>query len=319
MTPEKKQRLFTLFGAHAADSLAPGELNELQETLRQDAEARQLWFVHQDIEMGLRTHLAHEASPSAWEPAASVRSWSRPLLAAAAGLAIGLFSASLVFGYVVPSWKTRIDLLTESFESGVAPLVDGHQPLKTGYWGGDFTEITGPMGNVNPADGKHMLRFVRADYEGHYLPDSFSSDTFRLIDVRAHKKEFADGTGVVRLSALFNGDISAADGPYACVLKIYALDAEFVADRQSGGFTGSIRDRMLANSSSTRVRLDADPTTWQTAGNELRLPPGTDYLMIQVGMSDDSKQPGRRKDAFAAHYADRVQLVLAHLPEIASR
>jgi hypothetical protein len=90
-----------------------------------------------------------------------------------------------------------------------------------------------------------------------------------------------------------------------------------VRERQAGQFSGSIRERMLAHSSSTRLRLDADPNSWQAAGNELRLPPDTDYLMIQVGMTNDSRDPEQRRDAFTAHFADQVHVVLAHLPQIA--
>lgn len=311
MNLEQKKHLFELFTAHTADALSAQEHAELQEMLRTNAEARQLWFVHQDVEMGMQVHLAHEAVPAARNIWAS---W-RPLTAAAAGLALGLFSASLVFGYVVPSLKTRIGLFSDSFESGAKPLAKG-QPLEVGQWSGDYTEVCTAAGQVRPAEGAHMLRFLRADYEGHDLPESFSSDSFYLLDVRPYKQGFADGTAVVRLSALFNGETTAADGPFSCVLMLFALDESFVAERKAGAFTGSIRERMLSNSSSTRVRLDADPSTWQQAGNELRLPPGTDFLMLQVGMSNDSKRKDVRKDAFAAHYVDGVRLVLAHLPEV---
>ncbi|MES2595334.1 MAG: hypothetical protein V4662_08365 [Verrucomicrobiota bacterium] len=316
MKTEHQKRLFHLFTAHASDTLTGEEHDELQETLRRDAEARALWFVHQDIEVGLHAHLG-QPHPQITHPVrrSSWTSW-RPLTAAAAGLALGLFSATLVLGYVVPSLQMRIELFSDSFESGTAPLANGKQPLEIGHWGGDYTELTPAVGRIKPATGQHMLRFVRADYEGQHLPESFSSDSFQLLDLRPYKKELTEGTAVVRLSALFNGDLTMAEGPFSCVLKLYALDAELVEQRRSGAFTGSIRERMLANSSSTRVRLDANPATWQKAGNELRLPPGTDYLMIQVGMTNDSKKTAEPKDAFPAHYVDRVQVVLAHVPEV---
>ena len=89
MNPESKKRLFELFAAHAADSLTPEEHALLQETLRHDAEARRLWFVHQDVELGLHAHLPAEslvlpnvsAKPNRW------LSW-RPLAAAAAVLVL---------------------------------------------------------------------------------------------------------------------------------------------------------------------------------------------------------------------------------------
>ncbi len=315
MTPEQQKHLFELFTAHGADALSAQEHAELQELLRGNAGARRLWFVHQDVGMGLQAHLAHEPVQIVQQPGRNIWTAWRPLTAAAAGLILGLFSASLVFGYVVPSLKTRIEIFSDSFESGAKPQAGG-QPNEAGRWSGDYTEVSTAAGTVRPGEGKHMLRFLRGDNEGHHLPDSFSSDSFYLLDVRPYKKEFVDGTAVVRLSAMFNGEATAGEGPFACVLMLFALDEAFVTDRKTGAFTGSIRERMLSNSSSTRVRLDADASTWQQAGNELRLPPGTDYLMLQVGMSNDSKRKDVRKDAFAAHYVDGVRLVLAHMPEV---
>lgn len=317
------EHLDQLISGHLHGTLTPEQRGELeQRLLHSAADRRRFWeeaethaMLHTHLQTGLGEALADDVVTPAAPRKARWYQW-RPLTAAAAGLALGLFGASLVFGYVVPSLQTRIGLFSDSFESGVQPVVDGQQPSVPGHWSGDFTEVVGAQGGVKPAEGQHMLRFLRADYAGRHLPESFSSDSFQLLDLRPHKAEFADGTAVVRLSALFNGDASSADGSFACVLKLYALDAEFVEDRKAGTFTGSIRERMLAHSSSTRVRLDTDTKTWQKAGNELRLPPGTDYLMIQVGMSNDSRRAAGGKDAFAAHFVDRVQVVLAHVPEV---
>lgn len=316
------EHLDQLISGHLHGTLTPEQRVELEQRLLHSASDRQRFWQEAETHAMLHTHLQTQLGETLGEapmpaPSPNVRWYQwRPLTAAAAGLVMGLFSASLVFGYVVPSLKTRMELFSDSFESGVKPSVNG-QPLEPGHWGGDVTEVIGAHGKVKPTDGKHMLRFVRADYAGRHLPESFSSDSFQLLDVRPYKKEFADGTAVVRLSALFNGEVSDAEGPFSCVLKLYALDAELIEDRKAGAFTGSISERMLANSSGTRVRLDADPKTWQRTGNELRLPPDTDYLMIQVGMSNDSKRADVRKDAFTAHFVDRVQVVLAHVPEVA--
>lgn len=311
------EHLEQLISGHLHGTLTPEEGEELEQRLLHSASDRQRFWQEAETHAMLHTHLQTQLGETIVEaPRMRWFQW-RPLTAAAAGLAFGLFSASLVFGYVVPSLKTRIEIFRDSFESGVKPVVDGKQPSVPGQWGGDFTEVVGAQGKVRPADGQRMLRFLRADYEGHHLPESFSSDSFQLLDLRPYRKEIGDGTAVVRLSALFNGEVASADGPFACVLKLYALDAELVEARKAGTFTGSIRERMLANSSSTRVPLDADPATWQKAGNEMRLPPGTDYLMIQVGMSNDSKLAAERRDVFAAHFVDRVQVVLAQVPEVA--
>jgi hypothetical protein len=319
----KDEHLDQLISAHLHGALTSEQRAELEQRLLHSANDRHRFWEEADTHALLHAYSQtglgemQGIEPLTPLPSARVRRYQwRPLTAAAAGLVAGLFSASLVFGFVVPSLKTRIEILSDGFEFGAKPAVDGRQPFDPGGWGGDFTEVVGAQGRVKPAEGGRMLRFLRADYEGRHLPESFSCDSFRLIDLRPYKKEFAYGTAVVRLSALFNGEVNAADGPFACGLMLYALDADLVAERKAGTFTDSIRKRMLANSSSTRVRLDADPQTWQRADNELRLPPGTDYLMVQVGMGNESKLANARRDAFAAQFVDRVQVVLGHVQEV---
>ena len=75
----------------------------------------------------------------------------------------------------------------------------------------------------------------------------------------------------------------------------------------------------LAYSRSSKLPMDRDAATWQKLSNELRIPPETQYLMIRLGCSNDTKTPGKRRDSFAGHFADSVELVFANRPEIATR
>ncbi|MEY2598949.1 MAG: hypothetical protein RLZZ142_1208 [Verrucomicrobiota bacterium] len=319
----KDDHLDHLIGAHLDGSITREQHGELEQRLLHSASDRARFWQEAQTHAMLHAHsqaaapipLAPQPPPPQGRSLFRMGQW-RPLTAAAAGLLIGLFSASLVFGVVVPSLRTRVELLHEDFESGAKPAVNGQIPLAPGAWSGDLTELSEARGGITPVDGRHMLRFLRADSEGQTLPNSFSSDCFRLIDLRSYQKEIASGKAMVRLSALFNGDPEPADGPFACVLKLYALDSALVEERQAGTFTRSIRERMLANSSTTRVRLDSIPQSWQRADNELRLPAGTTYLVVQIGVTNESKQPHARRDSFGAHYVDRVQVVLAQIPEI---
>lgn len=315
MTAEQKKRLFELFTAHAADSLTPDEQAELQETLRHDAEARRLWFVHHDVEMGLHAQLSAEpvvalktsSKPTSWH------AW-RPLWAAAAGIVFGMLCTSVVFGFVAPRVGKVLTLLHDSFEDGPAPLVTG-RPDRAGVWSGDYAQIIGDQQGVKPESGKRMLRLLRADYEGRTMPESFSSDVFRLVDVRPYRREFADGGAVVQLSALFNAAPFGEGESYRCGLTIFALDAALV---EGGSLSAEqvLATQSLARSTSSHLHMDRNPATWQRLGNELRVPPNTDYLLIQIGVSNVSPLGSMRRDRFAGHFADEVKLVLAHRPEI---
>jgi hypothetical protein len=320
------EHLDRLIQGHLNGTLTEEERLELEHRLQHSAKDRQHFWeeasTHALIHSHFKSQLGAENASGDPRPAPTFRMWRsrwHPFAAAAAGLVMGLVSASLVFGFVVPSLKPRIEVFSEYFESGVQPKTDGIQPLDTGYWGGDFVEVVGPQPTLRPADGTHMLRLVRADHEGRHIPESFSCDSFRLVDLRPYRKELTGGEAVVRFSALFNGLAPNGHGPYICTLKLYALDAALVEDRKSGSFQASIRKRMLADSSCTRVQLDGDPATWQSADNELRLPPETEYLLLQVGMSDHNLQPGAQRDAFGAQFVDGIRLILAQSPKIPLR
>ena len=54
MTPLEKGRLLALFSGFSHETLTEDEHEQLQSRLRGDAEARALWFLHQDLELGLK-------------------------------------------------------------------------------------------------------------------------------------------------------------------------------------------------------------------------------------------------------------------------
>lgn len=54
MTPDQQRRLWALFAASSQNSLTEAEHSELQSMLRTDKQVRQLWFLHQDVELGLK-------------------------------------------------------------------------------------------------------------------------------------------------------------------------------------------------------------------------------------------------------------------------
>lgn len=54
MTPDQQRHLLELFTACTQETLTETEHRLLQSVLQSDAEARRLWFLHQDLELGLR-------------------------------------------------------------------------------------------------------------------------------------------------------------------------------------------------------------------------------------------------------------------------
>jgi hypothetical protein len=298
---------------------------ELNDLMRVDPEARKTMAASLVNEQAIISHLRDQSIVSILNPdpmstlppkstcEPSWLQWS-PLWATAAGILFGVLCTSVVFGYAMSGVKNAITLLQESFESGTAPLVIG-RPEKADVWSGDYSEIVGEKQGVKPKSGKRMLRFLRADYEGRSVAESFSSDLFRLMDVRSFKGEFADGSAVVHLSAVFNSAPFGDNETYKCGLTIFALDAALV-DGELLNAERVLATQSLARSTSSHLQLDRDPATWQRLGNEVRVPPNTDYLLIQIGISNVTPSSEMRRDRFAGHFADEVKMILAHRPEI---
>jgi hypothetical protein len=316
------QHLLDLIHAVLEGRATEAQAAALNARLRADAAARDLYLQLADTHSCLavdeslwtQSAVASGAPVSPGRPARQRWLAARPLAAAAAGLVFGLSCASVAWALVGPSFGKVRDLLHEGFESGPAPLVAG-VPVEPGRWGGDYTECVGVQPGLKPASGAKMLRFLRGDFAGRSIPTSHSSDVFRLVDVRLYRHEIEGGDAVVQLTAVFNALPFPDDESFGATLTIFALDAG-LAGNEIVKEQNVLSTESLAYSRSSRVMMDRDPATWQRVSNELRLPPGTEFVMLRIGMSNDTKSPDKRRDSFAGHFADKVQLVLAQRSEI---
>ncbi len=218
----------------------------------------------------------------------------RPLAAAAAGLVIGLFSASMVFAYVSATGGKAISLLLESFEVGAFPGVTG-MPSSPGYWSGDYTTIVGGSQGIKPASGKKMLQILRADYEGKPPQFSYSGDLYRILDLRGHEADLVDGKALVTVDASFQGIPFQPPNEYAFNLALDALDAlptsgvskihRKQVDRSSPSGE-ELAGSFIPASAQRGFKFSPNGGGWQKARLELRVPPGTKYLLLRFHIMD---------------------------------
>ncbi|MFM7604896.1 MAG: hypothetical protein ACKO8Z_06815, partial [Prosthecobacter sp.] len=226
--------------------------------------------------------------------------------AAAAGLVIGMFCTSMMFGFGVSrSLEKVVSLLQESFESGPAPLVTGVPP-EPNLWSGDYSEVVGAQQGVNPAQGKKMVRVLRSDYDGKTSSKpSKQGDLMRIVDVRPFLREANGGDVVITLSALFNAAPFPEAERYDGAVYLYALG-------QLSSTEESLLEDALAHSHGGCRPLDRDPATWQRASARLLLPPGTERVLLKVSFSPmpaggTSLLPLPDHITFAGHFVDDVR------------
>lgn len=304
-----------LINGYLDDALTADERREFEALMLESASARRRFWQLAEIH-----GLGREAArlPTSLEPPQQLRAaasqsvhrrWFRwgPLPAAAAGLLLGIFTATTVFANVMPSLIWTWALLRDGFESGPAPVNTGI-PDQPGYWSGDYTEITGAQQGVKPADGTRMLRFLRADFAGKATPDSYIGDLHQLIDVRPYRQQIADGGAIVQTSAVFNAFAFPAEESYEGSATIYALDTE-TATNGSLNIGNAPNTESLAMTNSSHLKLDRLPETWQLLTAELRLPPNTDFILVRFGVAHGKS--AQRRATFDGHYLDDVRVTLA--------
>lgn len=326
-SPDEWHRLFS---AALNDTLSAEEKTRLAQVLKEHPEARQLWFLYQDNECSLGE--LHPLSQPLPHPVRAPRSswlqW-RPAVAAAAGLVIGLFSASLVWGYAGVYANRTVQLLKDSFESGPPPQVTG-VPLEPGHWSGDYTEVVREFRGIKPASGAKMLRLVRSDYEGKPNKDGYIADIFRVIDLNRPDCDVDRGDAWVSVEARFRALEEDYQGRVHSSITIHALNALPTPDQRqefflkpraeaasNDGESAQPSANILA-STSRQLVYQSTTESWHTGRAELLVPPGTRYLMLHLHEwrldAKDYKKP--QPIEFSGLFLDDVRVTLTHRPPL---
>lgn len=225
----------------------------------------------------------------------------------AAGLVIGAFLASAVWGYALPflgSATARwLPLANADFETDAPPAPQG-VPTRAGLWSGDFVKLTGRDGAVTPHSGVRMLQFLRADNARSTSNAAVrASELWQFVDLRPLRPSLGPGTVTLELRGWFNG--AAHPGRrYTCGVALVACRGE-AAD---GPAIWKQRHEIALAESDKEERLDDNPDTWQRVETQLSVPPDAELLLVQVRMYDKTTGSTEGASIFPAHYADDISL-----------
>jgi len=292
-----------LFGGALNGTLNEAEKLRLTSVLDASAEARQLWFLYHDNECGL-SELKSSALPTFRHAFADTRSAPSPrqstpwlqwrsLTSAAAGLALGLLGASVVFGLVVnrrSETRRPVAVFEPGFEQLNMTLAHGF-PNSAGRWGGDAAHVVLAEGGVTPKEGKAMLRLAP-------LADGVPR-IYQVLDLRA-LPPVADGDSrEIEFSASFLAADLESSVRYA--IRAFAV-VEAPEDLEATWFDR--RDEAI--SSATRG-MDVTPATkgWQTLTLRLHVPASARSLVLFLGVRTPDKAART-----VPHYVDDVRVSL---------
>jgi hypothetical protein len=306
------------------DASARAQLNML---LRDNPEARPIMARLMVDEQVLISRLREDGIVELLEPAPTHKTgprmrtrwfaW-RPLTAMTAGVAFGLFGASVLLGFGPGGrWTEKVtSLFMESFEGGPAPLVTG-VPQQLNQWSGDFSELVGEQQGVKPAHGTKMIRMLRADFEGKSVTKlNTYGDLMKIVDVRPFTRETNGGEVVLSASALFNAATFPEAERYDGVVTLYAVDEIGYTEKNL------LKDSLAHSCSGPGLSLDRNPATWESATARLQLPAGTHFVVVKVSVRRWTKNKESLSTLpnpvnFSGHFVDDVRSSI-HVRKIAS-
>ncbi len=293
------------------------ETQELESLIVKDASVRQdfLRYTHLDSALaGVRR------SQPVGDPRRSVwLSW-RPLTAAAAGIAFGMFCTSVVFGYVMPRAVAAASLLSAlvdgSFETLRGPLPSGF-PTEFGVWSGEETELV-EGGRVRALEGKRMLRFVRSS---EFPAMGNSCDVYQLIDLRALGISQQDGESALELSARFLDGRAAGGDPVRFILRLYVFSGSPDSLREKWPLTWRNAMTLPEALSTGNTLLQSGgtrPDDWREVKAKALLPPNAEFALVHVGVYSP-RAPNSVPLEFGSQFVDDVRLTLTTQPVLPVR
>ena len=293
-----------LFNAALNGTLTDAERPQLAALLKSSPEARQLWFLYHDNECGLselkiatavtatRHVLPSPGDVSAPRKTSPWLQW-RAVTAAAAGLAIGLFGASVVYGIAAhrgAEKRTPLPVFAPGFEDVQMPL-DAGFPAGAGRWSGDAAQVVAAENGVQAKQGRFMLRME---------PVAKSpSRIFQVLDLRTLPPNAGGESREIEISAAFATGVAESSVRY--MIRAFAV-TEAPEDLDAAWF-----DRRDESIASAAKGLDAPPgaTGWQTLDVNIHVPRAARGLVLFFGV----RTPDRAART-VPHYLDDVRVSL---------
>jgi hypothetical protein len=326
INPNDSVRLHDLISRHADGLITPEEHAELTAALAADPESRRVWFLRNDIDLGLTADAERGREeivvPQIPAVAAAVpqrnRVLAKPGIAVAvAGLLIGVCGASAVWALTLPrigGSDATIPVFSESFETVPAATVGGlprglTDPDGT-LWRGDDAEVVTAWREVEPVAGGRMLRFRRSTFAGENSPASAWGDVYRFVDARPFLAMAEGGRVSARLAASFSlaADACADNEAYSASVRIYALDRD-IADSPDPLPLSWVLDNCVA-SGMKKVPLVCGQTGWQRVSVDASLPPDAKFFLLHVSAVRDVPKPSSEPAVFRGHFVDDISLEL---------
>ena len=314
-----------LIQRYISGTITEEEALTLQEALKKEAELKDLYLSYINLDLTLEGHSNCESSTRPWLLAPELLEGARPRrrlslrqsLAAAAGLLIGLFSASLLFAYASPQAVVTASRLLTLVNGGFEESSDGVGtgfPLKFGVWSGDAATV---VQGASKSKGR-VVCFERAEGDPAVPGGPANScDLFQIVDLREIRaKGENQGDSVLELSADFY-DARSIPSPslrFSCHLYLFSGMPEGLRS----AWPSILRESLGFGVGSCVSQGGGGADDWRRVTARCVLPPDADFAVVQIacgkGRGGTVEAPG-----LGQQFADNVTLVLKTQPKLPVR
>lgn len=217
----------------------------------------------------------------------------RPMWAAAAGLALGLFSATMVYG-IITQRHVRVDtLLSEGFENASMPI-DASASARRDVWAGELLAPRGEKGQVKPAEGKLMA--VLPPHDRRRL-----SYAFRFFDLNTLPVANSGQTRQIEVTGRFHGETPGVRDKFQICLAAFAED---VAEAREIWTKNAMDDQALLHVTRT-VKTEPDAFSWTVVRAVIDVPVDAKVLLVSLAAGIVHAEAPKTE-----HYIDDVQVRL---------
>lgn len=206
-----------------------------------------------------------------------------------------------------PAQELVADVAPASFEPG--QVMGAGMPGKAAEWSGDACRIVARSadGSLRPARGSGMLQFLATYSAGAVgAGDQRASEIWQIVDLRPFSDQVNAGEVTASLRASFNRTSGSENSQFKLGMNAFRgrqEEAESFWDRKN-----ELTSERLASTGSV-ILSDDDPATWEPLEIGMPVPPGTDFLLIDLLAFEN--ETWRDRDEFAGHFVDAVDFHLS--------
>ena len=285
--------------------LSDAEAERLSQWIEESSEARERYWelasVHGLIEQSVQAASVKAATGEEMaQPLQAEGPARRPRInAVAAGMVIGILSASLGWAYAIPlvnqTRRESTEIVFEDFEDPEMKLL-GRFPTNANRWFGRILSVPGKDG-ITTVSGTRVGQF-------NTWPKTKLAYARYLIDLDEHPKPAEEHVRTVEVEASFF--TSNPQEPSVFQIRLGAFSQEPEAVRPIWNDHETLFETVLQHVGRNYITEPGEQTGWHKLRAAIEIPTGTRSVVISLGAGND--EPGATT---SEHFVDavRVQLV----------